>query len=122
MKLLLARFLLAFMLAWLPLQGYAVGAMSTCQGHHDHAAAMETTQHEGCHGEHGAVTHTPSFAKANLACDDCASCHLVAQPALMVSPLSLGVDAVKPRQPNFSVTFSLFFPEQPQRPPLTHFS
>lgn len=123
MKVLLARLLLAFMLVWLPLQGYALEAMSTCQRHHDHAAVMEDTGHEGCHGEHVAATQAPSLIKASpVACDDCASCHLITQPALIVKPLFLGIDAIRPQQPVLSVTFSLFFPEQPQRPPLAFFS
>lgn len=124
MKVLLARLLLAFMLVWLPLQGYAVEAMSTCQRHHDHMAMMEeeSVQHEGCHGDQSPAVQSSSFIKANLNCDDCASCHLISQPALIVKPLFLGIDAVKPRQPVFSVSFSLFFPEQPQRPPLAFFS
>lgn len=123
MKVLLARLLLAFMLVWLPLQGYALEAMSTCQRHHDHAAVMENSAHEGCHGERSATVQPPSFIKSDLAaCDDCASCHLIAQPALVVKPLCLGIDAARPQQPPLSVTFSLFFPEQPQRPPLAFFS
>lgn len=123
MKVFLARFLLAFMLVWLPLQGYALEAMSTCQRHHDHAAVAENSAHQGCHGEHSATAQSPSFLKANLSgCDDCASCHLIAQPALIVKPLCLGIDVTRPQQPAFSVTFSLFFPEQPQRPPLAFFS
>lgn len=123
MKVLLARLLLAFMLLWLPLQGYALEAMSTCQRHHDHAAVVENSVHEGCHGEHSATAQSPSVIKANLsACDDCASCHLIAQPALIVKPLSLGIDVARAQQPAFSTAFSLFFPEQPQRPPLAFFS
>lgn len=123
MKVQLARLLLSFMLVWLPLQGYAQEAMSMCQRHHDHAAVMEDAGHEGCHGGHTATAQTSSFTKASpVACDDCASCHLITQPALIVKPLFLGIDAIRPQQTVFRATFSLFFPEQPQRPPLAFFS
>ena len=122
MKAHLARLLLIFMLLWLPLQGYALEAMSTCQRHHDHAAMMENAGHEGCHGEHTAAAQSSSIKASPVACDDCASCHLITQPALIVKPLFLGIDAIRPQQTVFTVTFSLFFPEQPQRPPLAFFS
>jgi hypothetical protein len=120
MKLLLARFMLAFMLLWLPLQGYAAQSMTSCQKHHNHARLAESTPQPGCHGQHHPDTQT--LVKASLACDDCASCHLIAQPALRVTPLSLGLDTVKPPQSLSEVSFLLFFPEQPQRPPLAFFS
>lgn len=121
-KVFLARLLLGFMLVWLPLQGYAVEVMSTCQRHHDHAIATENTEHAGCHGAHDSAAQPPAFAKANLACDDCASCHLISQPALVMKPLFIGLENIQPQRFIYSVNFSAFFPEQPQRPPLTFFS
>ena len=122
MKLLLARFMLAFMLLWLPLQGYAAQSMTSCQKHHGHVQLAESSPQEGCHGQHHPDNHAQTLVKANLACDDCSSCHLISQPALIVAPLSLAFDAVKLPQPLSSVTYLLFFPEQPQRPPLAFFS
>jgi len=122
MKLLLARFMLAFMLLWLPMQGYAAQAMHACQKHHGHAELAMNTQQEGCHGQHNPDHPAQTLVKAKLACDDCSSCHLIAQPALIVNPLSLVIDAVKLPQPVFNVSFLPFFPEQPQRPPLAFFS
>lgn len=122
MKLFLARFMLAFMLLWLPLQGYAAQSMTSCQKHHNHVQLAESTPQQGCHGQHHPDSHTQTLVKASLACDDCSSCHLIAQPALIVNPLSLVLDAVKPPQSLSEVSFLLFFPEQPQRPPLAFFS
>lgn len=122
MKLLLARFLLAFMLLWLPFQGYAAQGMISCQKHHDHTKLEESAPLVSCHGEHHPDNHAQTLVKANLACDDCSSCHLIAQPALIVNPLSLLMDTAKPPQSLSKVTFLLFFPEQPQRPPLAFFS
>jgi hypothetical protein len=122
MKLLLARFMLAFMLLWLPMQGYAAQAMPFCQKHHSHEQLAESAPQEGCHGQHNPDHHAQTLVKANLACDDCSSCHLIAQPALIVNPLSLGLDIVKPSQTLSNASFLPFFPEQPQRPPLAFFS
>lgn len=116
----LARFLLAFMLVWLPLQAYAAGSMPYCQRHHHHATPdVHAMQHMGCHGQSdGAGNPDHGMAKAAPVCDDCASCHLLAQPALMLTPLALGVEATRMPQPSLAPAFTLFFPEQPQRPPL----
>jgi len=122
MKLLLARFMLSFMLLWLPLQGYAAQSMISCQKHHDHAQPAEISPQESCHGQHHPESQAQTLVKANLACDDCASCHLIVQPALIVATLSLGLDTIKPPQFLSKVSFLLFFPEQPQRPPLAFFS
>ena len=114
MKNALARFMLAFMLVWLPLQAYAAEVMPFCQNHHGHAAAIaESPQHEACHGH-----DMPSVSKISLACDDCSSCHLMVQPALLLNPLPLVFLSASTRQPHLIASFSLFFPEQPQRPPL----
>lgn len=118
MKIALARFLLAFLLVWLPLQAYAAGSMSYCQRHHEHAttlASAEHTVHMGCHAQAGA---TDLSAKSLPGCDDCSSCHLFAQPALAVAVLTLQIDVVRTHQAPSASSFSLFFPEQPQRPPL----
>lgn len=120
MKQILARLMLAFMLVWLPLQGYAAQSMHACQKHQAHVQQMEHAAHEACHAHPG--LHAQSHVKANLVCDDCSSCHLIAQPAMLASPLLLGIDAVKIPQPTYSVTFLLFFPEQPQRPPHAFYS
>lgn len=124
MKIAVARFLLAFLLVWLPLQAYAAGSMSYCQRHHEHAVAdTEPVAHMDCHDAHGSADQSGnSIAKSVPACDDCSSCHLLAQPALAVAALTLGIDSVKARQVPLATSFSLFFPEQPQRPPLAFFS
>ncbi|BCB27143.1 hypothetical protein SKTS_20290 [Sulfurimicrobium lacus] len=123
MKLILARFMLAFMLLWLPLQGYAAQSMHACPKHHAHEQLAESSPHEGCHGQNMAASHhAHPIAKANLACDDCSSCHLIVQPALIVAPLALIFDTVKLPQPISNDSFLPFFPEQPQHPPLAFFS
>lgn len=122
MKLLFARFMLAFMLLWLPFQGYAAQSMPACPKHHAHEQMAESSPHEGCHGQHLSARHITLLAKANPACDDCSSCHLIVQPALIVAPLVLVFDTVKLPHPLSDLSFPPFFPEQPQRPPLAFFS
>ena len=116
MKLLLARFMLAFMLLWLPLQGYAAQSMHACQKHHAHEQLAESSPHEGCHGQHMSPHHEHTLAKANLACDDCSSCHLMAQPALIVTPLALVFDSVKLPQPISNVSFLPILPRTAATP------
>lgn len=117
MKIALARFLLAFLLVWLPLQAYAAGSMSYCQRHHEHATAPATAEpapHMDCHAQPAADLSSQSLP----GCDDCSSCHLFAQPALAVDVLTLQIDVVRTHQAPPASSFALFFPEQPQRPPL----
>ena len=123
MKIHFARLLLAFMLVWLPLQGYASEAMSFClHQHEDTAMQMAAGEHEACHGHNAAAQHDETIAKSGTACDNCFSCHLIAQPALIVVPLALCAENSKLFQPPLEISFSPLFPEQPQRPPLALFS
>lgn len=123
MKIFLARLLLAFMLVWLPLQGYAIETMPFCLHQHEEGAMQTASgEHAGCHGQEAPPHHDKSNAKSGAACDDCFSCHLIVQPALIVVPLALGVDSNRSFQHPLKNSFSLFFPEQPQRPPLALFS
>lgn len=120
MKTFLARLLLAFMLVWLPLQGYAAGAMPFCS--HQHGATQSLTDvHEGCHSQH-ASAHQDTRVQHGGACDDCFSCHLIAQPALIAESLALGVENNRMFRPPSTIAFTLIFPEQPQHPPLAVFS
>lgn len=120
MKTFLARLLLAFMLVWLPLQGYASEVMTFCAHHHDDSAMqMAAVEHSGCHGHEAASSHDKT---SDAACDNCFSCQLIAQPALIVAPLVLGMDGSGPFQAPSKLSYTLFFPEQPQRPPLALFS
>ena len=123
MKIFFTRLLLAFMLVWLPLQGYASEAMSFClHQHEDTAMQMTAGEHQGCHSQKASSQHEETIAKNSAACDNCFSCHLIAQPALIVAPLALGVESSKLFQPPLKTSFSPLFPEQLQRPPLAFFS
>ncbi|MBZ0105630.1 MAG: hypothetical protein K8H84_08360 [Sulfuricella denitrificans] len=120
MKICLTRLLLMFMLVWLPLQGYAGESMSFCAHQHEkETVRIDAAGHQGCHHEQKADN---SIVKTSVACDNCFSCHLIVQPALIVAPLVLGVDSNRMFQPPLKLSFTLFFPEQLQRPPLALFS
>lgn len=123
MKIFFARLLLAFMLVWLPLQGYAGEAMSFClHQHEDTATQMVAGEHDGCHGQKTSSQHDETMADSGAACDNCFSCHLIAQPALIMAPLELGADNNRLFQHPLKLSFSPLFPEQLQRPPLAFFS
>jgi hypothetical protein len=123
MKIFFTRLLLAFMLVWLPLQGYAGEAMSFCLHQHEESAMqMAAGEHDGCHSQNDSSQHDDTMAKSGTACDNCFSCHLIAQPALIMAPLALGTNSNRLFQLPLEISFSPLFPEQPQRPPLAFFS
>lgn len=123
MKRLITRLLLAFMLVWLPLQGYASEAMPFCLHQHEAASTPATVdQHAGCHEHNTQGSHDQTLSKSSANCDDCFSCHLIVQPALITFQAELGMDDSRLFQRPMNRTFSLFFPEQLQRPPLALFS
>ncbi|MBU0594988.1 MAG: hypothetical protein ABIG70_07750 [Pseudomonadota bacterium] len=123
MKIFFTRLLLAFMLVWLPLQGYASEAMSFCLHQHEDASIqMAAGEHEACHGQKASVQHEDTMVDSGTACDNCFSCHLIAQPALIMLPLALGTESSKLFQHPLKTAFSPLFPEQLQRPPLAFFS
>lgn len=119
MKLVLARVMFTIMLLWLPLQGYAALSMPFCQDTHHHHAMSGTQDSDGdcCPGEEHDGHHTKA-----LTCDDCSFCHLCTQGALFFN-LPPVADNVTKVEPSHSTTaFKLYFPEQPQRPPLARIS
>jgi hypothetical protein len=122
MKQLLRKFILGFLLLWLPLQGFAATGMSFCRHDHTPPPAMQIGMHHDHHG--GDCSHgqdTPS-ASSQTPCDDCGYCHLGGAPALLPTFFGFNDTARFSFEFIFDSHLSLFFPEQPQRPPLTHFS
>jgi hypothetical protein len=129
--------LTAFMIVWLPLQGYAAVAMPFCQhgfraSASQHATAHSLIQAGTQHVQHGAQsapethqqhaahsgTHHPHDRAASLACNDCGVCHLGCSPAAPTSP-----SAVEPIGTQYFTRFSpttpsVFVPEQRTPPPL----
>jgi hypothetical protein len=132
-------FLSVLIALWLPLQGYAAVAMPFCQHSmtaapaHDGAADHSRHHHDG----HSPVTHvdhpgsssqsadddSPRSAVISnahsLACNDCGACHLACAPAIaaIVSVPLLTAGSVL--ESALADSPHLFYPELPQRPPLS---
>jgi polyferredoxin len=105
---------------WLPLQGYAAVAMPSCQHGDTQGAAqpMGHAQHEDGHAgmQHGA---TGTDAASDLACTNCGTCQLACAPAITgIHSLSLLI-AGTVFEAACSAAPIVFFPELPQRPPLS---
>lgn len=124
MKQRLQKLILGFLLLWLPLQGFASAGMTFCR--HDHArtaaahASME--DHHGMYHDGHACDddqNSPATPHHQTPCDDCGYCHLGTAPALLFTPAALNDAAGFSFKFAFASHFSLFFPEQPQRPPHT---
>lgn len=123
MKHLLRQFVLAFLLLWLPLQGFAAAGMSFCRHDHTPPAAMQEMDHQAMHQGHDCCpqSDTDAGSSQNL-CDDCGYCHLGAAPALLPTAAALHGEATFSFKFTLHSAFSLFYPEQPHRPPHTLFS
>ncbi|MDD5329265.1 MAG: hypothetical protein PHX38_04615 [Sulfuricella sp.] len=122
MKQRLRKLILAFLLLWLPLQGFAATGMSYCR--HDH-----TPPHAAMHGQHAmAGSHVcchdqnSSSPQHQTSGDDCGYCSLAGAPALLPTVAGLTDDAGFSFKFDFDTHFPLIFPEQPQRPPYASFS
>lgn len=122
MKQLLRNLILGFLLLWLPLQGFAAVGMAFCRHDHTPPPAVQA-EVPGHHVDHdcGHDQDSPS-ATPQTPCDDCGYCHLGGAPALPPTPAGLGYDAGFSFKFVFDTHFTLFFPEQPQRPPHAFFS
>lgn len=125
MKHMLRQFVLGFLLLWLPLQGLAAAGMSFCRHDHTPPAATQHADDPSAHLAHDCCPQhdgaSASDQQQNL-CDDCGYCHLGAAPALLPAAVSLAGAASFSFKFPFHSAFSLFYPEQPQRPPHTLFS
>ena len=118
--------LVAVMILWLPLQGYAALAMPFCR-HGLHASASEHAPaqargetHRGDTGRHH-VVHVALHHHGtvdSLACNDCGVCHLASSPTAPTS-----ASTIQALCANYFAQFSptlppLFVPEQHTPPPL----
>ncbi len=119
MKQRLRKLILAFLLLWLPLQGFAATGMSYCR--HDHtpapAHAAMHDQHAMAGGHDCCHNQDASSAPQQTSCDDCGYCHLGCAPALLPTAVGLTDGAGFSFKFSFDTRFPLIFPEQPQRPP-----
>ena len=136
------RSILSVLIAlWLPLQGYGAVAMPFCQ--HSMAAASAHPGNAG-HSQHQHDGHSdmtrgdaqdsssqsgdadsPQTAvvgeASGLACNNCGACHLACAPAILAIvsvPLLIAGSVLESA---LADSPHLFYPEQPQRPPLPAF-
>jgi hypothetical protein len=117
--------LLAYLLAALPLRGYAGVVMTLCEGHHGGAAAAIEAEHaEHAHDHGDSHSHTAagensnSPAHAASVCSACASCSLSAGLAVTTNT---GLAVAPPgtsRIPFLDCQVAGFVPEHLERPPL----
>jgi len=133
------RSILSVLIAlWLPLQGYAAVAMPFCQ--HSMAAASvhagdadHSRHHHDGHSDmtrghaHGSTSQssdagspqTAAMGEASgLACNDCGACHLACAPAIVAIVSFPVLIAGTVLESALADSPQLFYPEQPQRPPL----
>lgn len=113
---------------WLPLQGYAAVAMPFCQhsmaGTSGAPTSADHTRHADGHaGMHHDDAGDPQSSAENeaggLACNNCGTCNLACAPAIfaLVTVSLLVADSVF--ESAFTDSPHIFYPEQPQRPPLS---
>ena len=122
MKRLLRNFILAFLLLWLPLQGVAAAGMSFCRHDHTPPAAAHSTMNDHQDGHACSHDQDASSTSSQTSCDDCGYCHLGGAPALLPTLAALSDGAGFSFKFVFDSHFTLFFPEQLQRPPHAFFS
>lgn len=124
------RFLIAvLMIAWLPLQGWAAVAMPFCQHGHDHGDATSARSADHGHGAqaddagptgHLRDAHTASGKAPGALCSDCGPCHLACASSLASTQISVPLAPMARIYPQVAHrSLVLFYPEQPNPPPLT---
>jgi len=118
----LRNFILGFLLLWLPLQGFAAVGMSFCRHDHTPPPAMQAGMQDHHVGHDCGQYQDTSSATPQTQCDDCGYCHLGGAPALLFTPTRFSDNASFSFKFTFETHYPLFFPEQPQRPPLALFS
>jgi hypothetical protein len=105
------KFLFAFVVLALSLQGFAAVAMPFCQ--------HQPAHHYVTGSSDGPTAHEHGQAQDDFNCDDCAPCQVCAAPAIPAVALISFPEAAPSLITAAPVYFSLFVPEQPQPPPLS---
>lgn len=111
--------LFAFLLAALPLRGYAGMVMALCESQHGGAAVAETHMHEygdshRADSDQGAGGPTHSASVCGVCASCCASAGLAVPSIQGVVIQTLGTSRVS----SLDRQFAGFVPEHPERPPL----
>jgi ferredoxin len=123
---------------WLPLQGYTAVTMPFCQHRMAAASAHSGNADHSQHHHDGHSDRARGHAQGNtsqssdadspqpaamgeasgLACNNCGACHLACAPAIVAIvsvPLLIAGSVLESA---LADSLQLFYPEQPQRPPL----
>lgn len=135
--------LAVLLVLWLPFQGYGAVAMPFCQNkasgassvgrqgeiralhqHHEHATPANHSHASGATAGHshadGLKTgHSPAGKSGGLACNNCATCLLACSPVISAVAASVVATGIFFYTPVHISALQSFFPEQPQRPPLS---
>ena len=118
------KWLLVFLMLWLPLQGAAAAILSVCLQEKNFnnddgksTAITDNHHHDACHKQ--AADNTTDHLLASLPCDD-TSCN-----AYSNTPILSGYTAVMQTNDTSAITslspsFISFVSEQPQHPPLAN--
>jgi hypothetical protein len=117
----LYRLIIAFLLFWLPLQGWAAVVMPFCRhATHSTAAAVGTDRagHDGHAYDHSGSPAHSACDGFDSTCDDCAACHLACAPGMPSAPLVVWMPSNAAQYQLLCATPSLFDPEQSKRPPV----
>ena len=119
MPLIYRNLILAFIMLWLPLQGFAATTMPFCEhndqpAQHSHHDMMGGAAHE----DHQAHHHDQHPSKSDLPCDKCGMCHMCSAMALPIVLTALNIKLSSASDTPALTRFSQIFLEQPQRPPL----
>jgi len=119
MPLFYRNLILAFIMLWLPLQGFASTSMPLCQHNEQPAQHSHHDMMDGAHEDHQAHhQHDQHPSKSDLPCDNCSMCHMCSAMALPTALTALNIKPVSFSYTPALTRFSQVFPEQPQRPPL----
>src|SRR5215216_3783295 len=94
-----SRLIAAFLMAWLPLQGWAAVAMPFCKhamrGKAVVVINLDHSAREGHAQYHDPTPPAQSNSDSGLACNDCGACHLACAPGMP----SAGVVLSSPSNP-----------------------
>jgi hypothetical protein len=120
------RFLLMLLMLALPVQTFASAAMPGCAFSHQRPAAYPgMLEHMVMAEGKGAKCHEseqPGSSPTSHTCKHCAACSLAS--AMLIPSMAFTSVAPAPHSviPHFSASFIGFIPDNPERPPRTHFA
>lgn len=121
MKSQVRKWLLIFLMLWLPMQGAAAAVLSVCaqETHHPVEQAMRdgSDHHHGdCHKQDAG--NSASYLLSNLPCND-SSCEAYSHMPILPHHAAAAIVNNRSAIISYFSGFVSFVPDQPQHPPLT---